>query len=154
MIPSMDILKGICVDYLGFLANLFPFGRSSEENRVVENRGMEDILSPEFTDETPKGRFLGCLWWRYRRRKHNAWKHRLVYPESLPVEDVLLPITDQTFAYDAFLIERGQVTVTTLSDKQEICLLSAGGSLWPMGPCQTPLPLCLPGTLVRHHQSL
>ena len=78
MTPFYQVLNGICVNYLGFAADIFPNGRSAMETRVVE-----DIFSPEFTDENPKGRFFGSLWWRYRRWKHNDWKHRLVYPESM-----------------------------------------------------------------------
>ena len=78
MRPFMDVLDGICVDYLGFPAILFPSGRSDEESRVVE-----DLFAPEFSDKNPKGHFFGSLLWRYRRWKHNDWKHRLVYPESL-----------------------------------------------------------------------
>lgn len=78
MTPFYQVLNGICVNYLGFAADIFPNGRSAMETRVVE-----DIFSPEFTDVNPKGRFLGSLWWRYRRWKHNDWKHRLVYPESM-----------------------------------------------------------------------
>ena len=78
MTPFYQVLNGICVNYLGFAANILPNGRSAMETRVVE-----DIFSPEFTDENPQGRFFGSLWWRYRRWKHNDWKHRLVYPGSM-----------------------------------------------------------------------
>lgn len=78
MRPFMDVLNGICVNCLGFAADIFPGGRSAVEARVVE-----DIFLPEFADKNPKGHFFGSLWWRYRRWKHNAWKHRLVYPESM-----------------------------------------------------------------------
>ena len=78
MRPFMDVLNGICVNYLGFAGDIFPSGRSAVEERVVD-----DIFLPEFADKNPKGHFFGSLWWRYRRWKHNAWKHRLVYPESM-----------------------------------------------------------------------
>lgn len=74
----MAVLNGICVDYLGFPACLFPSVRSNAESRVVA-----DLFDPEFADQNPKGLFFASLWWRYRRWKHNAWKHRLVYPESM-----------------------------------------------------------------------
>lgn len=77
MRPFMDILNGICVDYLGFPAALFPSRYSDAESRV-----MEDLFDPEFAVKNPKNHFVGSLWWRFRRWKHNAWKHRLVYPES------------------------------------------------------------------------
>lgn len=78
MRPFMDVLNGICVNWLGFPADCFPSGRSDSESRVVQ-----DIFAPEFNDKNPQGHFFGSLWWRYRRWKHNAWKHRLVYPESM-----------------------------------------------------------------------
>ena len=78
MRPFMNVLNGICVNWLGFSTDFFPTGRSDAESRVVE-----DIFNPEFTDENPQGRFFGSLLWRYRRWRHNAWKHRLVYPESM-----------------------------------------------------------------------
>lgn len=77
MTPFYQILNGICVDYLGFPANLFPAGRHLEEKRV-----MEDILSPEFLEASPDGLFAQWLW-RYRRWAQGAWKHCLVYPESM-----------------------------------------------------------------------
>ena len=78
MRPFMNVLNGICVNWLGFSTGFFPTGRSNAESRIVE-----DIFNPEFTDKNPQGRFFGSLWWRYRRWQHNAWKHRLVYPESM-----------------------------------------------------------------------
>lgn len=78
MRPFMDVINGICVNWLGFPAGCFPAGRSDVEFRV-----LEDIFAPEFTDKNPQGHFFGSLWWRYRRWKHNEWKHRLVYPESM-----------------------------------------------------------------------
>lgn len=77
MTPIFRILNGICVDYLGFPADLFPDGRHPEEARV-----MEDLFSPEFSESCPSG-LLRELFWRFRRWRRGAWKHRLVYPESL-----------------------------------------------------------------------
>lgn len=77
MTPIFRILNGICVDYLGFAAELFPADRHPEEKRV-----LEDIFSPEFSDNCPSG-ILRELMWRFQRWKHGAWKHRLVYPESM-----------------------------------------------------------------------
>ena len=45
-------------------------------------------------------------------------------PEALPTQDGLLPITDRTFAHDAFIIERGQVATAILFDKQGRKVLS------------------------------
>lgn len=51
-------------------------------------------------------------------------RHPFETPESLPTQDGLLPITDRTFAHDAFIIERGQVATTILFDKQGRKVLS------------------------------
>lgn len=77
MTPIFQILNGICVDYLGFSATLFPAGRHSAETRV-----MEDLFCPEFSAPCPS-LILTQLIWRYRRWLRGAWKHKLVYPESM-----------------------------------------------------------------------
>lgn len=77
MTPIYRILNGICVDYLGFPAEVFPSGRNASEQRV-----LADVLSPEFSDPCPS--FLLSQWlWRYRRWRRGAWKQKLVYPESM-----------------------------------------------------------------------
>ncbi len=77
------ILNGICVDYLGFSPDLFPVARNPLEERV-----LEDILSPEFSDTCPN--FILSQWfWRLRRWLHGIWKQNLVYPEP-PARTFLL----------------------------------------------------------------
>ena len=71
------VLNGICVDYLGFSASVFPAERDASEQRV-----LEDVLCPEFSDPCPS--FILAQWlWRIRRWRHRTWKQKLVYPESL-----------------------------------------------------------------------
>ena len=77
MMPFYRILNGICVDYLGFDPAVFPAGGHAQEDRVMEN-----LLCPEFTDPCPS--FILSQWlWRYRRWRRGAWKQKLVYPESM-----------------------------------------------------------------------
>lgn len=77
MLAYYRIMNGICVDYLGFSETMFPAGRHSEEDRV-----MEDVFCPEFNDPCPSG-LPAQLLWRYRRWRRGEWKHKLVYPETM-----------------------------------------------------------------------
>ncbi|MBR4228307.1 MAG: nucleotidyltransferase family protein [Bacteroidales bacterium] len=71
------VLNGICVDYLGFSTSAFPAERDASEQRV-----LEDVLCPEFSDPCPS--FILAQWlWRIRRWRHRTWKQKLVYPEPL-----------------------------------------------------------------------
>ena len=71
------VINGICVDYLGFSSTVFPTGRDASEQRV-----LEDMLCPEFSDPCPSF-FLAQWLWRLRRWLRRAWKQKLVYPEPL-----------------------------------------------------------------------
>lgn len=77
MMPFYQILNGICVDYWGFSAAAFPAGRHELDERV-----MDDVLCPEFSDPCPQT-FLSQWLWRYRRWRRGAWRQKLVYPESI-----------------------------------------------------------------------
>lgn len=72
-------INAICIEDLGFDPTLFPAGRP---DAALKRRVLADILSKEF-DEAPPRSFFGSLAWRYRRWRANAWKHRIVYDESL-----------------------------------------------------------------------
>lgn len=74
-----NIFNAICVEDLGFSASLFPELRFSP---MLKDRVLAEILSPEFTGETPSA-FFPRIAFRYRRWRANAWKHRLCYRESL-----------------------------------------------------------------------
>ena len=74
-----NIFNAICVEDLGFAASLFPELRFSP---VLKDRVLAEILSPEFSGETPS-KFFPRIAFKFRRWRANAWKHRLCYRESL-----------------------------------------------------------------------
>lgn len=69
--------NAICVDDLGFDANLIPTASHPLKERV-----LADIFSPEFPQEMPK-RLIPRVIWKFRRWKANGWKHQLCYKESM-----------------------------------------------------------------------
>lgn len=79
MMQFYMILNAICVEDLGFDRRLFPIGNS---DAALKGRVLDDILSPEFTGESPQNVFRRSLF-KYRRWRANAWKHRLCYKESM-----------------------------------------------------------------------
>ncbi len=78
MMDFYNCINAICVDDLGFSAELFPNVQflPSQKERV-----LNDILSPEFQGEEPQKLFARMVF-KYHRWQANAWKHRLCYPES------------------------------------------------------------------------
>ena len=73
-------INAICVDYLGFSESSFP---QIEREAALERRIMEDILSPEFGEEKPKGNTLQVICFKIRRFFANRWKRELVYREGI-----------------------------------------------------------------------
>jgi len=71
------IINRICVDDLGFDLNL-----DIDCDMMLKERVLNEVLSPEFTDETPSS-FLPRLAFKYKRWRANEWKHRLCYNESM-----------------------------------------------------------------------
>lgn len=79
MMPFVNSLNAICIDYLGLDAGFFPrFAHDAE----LEERVLNDILTPEFSVEQPSG-LLPVVWFKTRRWWANRWKHRMVYDEGL-----------------------------------------------------------------------
>ena len=79
MIQMFHIFNAICVEDLGFGANLFP---SIQFNPFIKERVLNDILNPEFDEQKPDG-ILKRILFRFRRWRSNGWKHKLCYNESL-----------------------------------------------------------------------
>lgn len=92
-----ECLCAICVDDLGFEAGVFPSIqvdldmkervvddglRRGEVDSALKTRVLNDILRPEFQGSEPRG-LLRRVWFKFRRWRANAWKHRLCYRESL-----------------------------------------------------------------------
>ena len=71
------IINRICVDDLGFDFNL-----DIDCDMMLKERVLNEVLSPEFTDEAPSS-FLPRLAFKYKRWRANEWKHRLCYNESM-----------------------------------------------------------------------
>lgn len=74
-----DCINQICTKDLGFDFDGFPQG---DTNEYMRKRVLEDILKTTNNDDEPDG-FISRLWFKYRRRKTNEWKHTLCYKESL-----------------------------------------------------------------------
>lgn len=72
------IFNAICVQDLGFSAELFPGG---EFNEKLKERVLQEILAPEIPNEKPK-QFIKRVMWKFRRWRANGWKHKLCYNDS------------------------------------------------------------------------
>lgn len=73
-------INAICVDYLRFSESTFPH---IERDTVLEERIFNDILSPEFDEEKPKGSTLHVICFKTRRFFANRWKRELVFREGI-----------------------------------------------------------------------
>ena len=73
-------INAICVDYLGFSESSFP---QIEREEALEVRIINDILSPEFSEEKPKGNTFQVICFKTRRFFANRWKRELVYREGI-----------------------------------------------------------------------
>ena len=78
MMEMFNIFNAICVDDLGFDANIF---RSVQFNPDLKERVLEDILYPAYVTAEPK-HLLPRLIYKYKRWQGNGWKQRLCYPDS------------------------------------------------------------------------
>ena len=74
-----NILNAICDEDLGFDAKIFP---QVQFNPVLKDKVLNEILSPEFSNQTPHG-LLKRIPFKLMRWRGNAWKHELCYKESL-----------------------------------------------------------------------
>lgn len=74
-------INSVCVDYLGFKNNYFP---NLSDNRALVNRVLEDILSPEFSDEKPCGNYkINIILFKIKRFFANSCKRKLIYKEGM-----------------------------------------------------------------------
>lgn len=71
-------LNAICVEDLGVDASIFP---ESHFDSALKDRVLNDILSPEFSGDTPSNVFRRIPF-KYRRWQANAWKQDLCYGDS------------------------------------------------------------------------
>ena len=73
-----DVFNAICVDDLGFDVNIF---NQVQFEPHLKQRVLNDILSPEFSEEEPK-RLVPRVVFKFRRWKANGWKQDLCYKGS------------------------------------------------------------------------
>lgn len=78
--PVFQLINAICVDYLGFSESSFP---QIERVEALEERIINDILSPEFSEEKLKGNTFQVICFKTRRFFANRWKRELVYLEGI-----------------------------------------------------------------------
>lgn len=71
-------LNAICVEDLGFNVSVFP---SFQFDAALKERVLNDILSPEFSGETP-ARIWKRIPFKYRRWQANAWKQDFCYGDN------------------------------------------------------------------------
>lgn len=71
-------INDICVGQLGFSERKFRTGGEA----ALTQRVFNDILTPEFDEESPKG-VLPYIQSRSRRWWANRWKHEIVYKEGM-----------------------------------------------------------------------
>lgn len=73
-----NIINAICVDDLGFVADIFPEVRFIPE---LKEKVLVDILDPAYGAAEPAS-FFPRIIYKYRRWQGNAWKQKLCYSES------------------------------------------------------------------------
>ena len=79
LIEFFNCINAICVEDLGFVPSIFPYVQFSP---FLKNRIFNEIMSPEYSLEEPKG-LLRRIVYKYRRWKAGEWKHKLCYNESM-----------------------------------------------------------------------
>ena len=73
-----NLINTICVDDLGFVADIFPEVRFIPE---LKEKVLVDILDPAYGAAEPAS-FFPRIIYKYRRWQGNAWKQKLCYSES------------------------------------------------------------------------
>ena len=79
MTEFFNTINAICVEDLGFESIIFPY---VQFNPLLKEKVLSDILEPKFAREEP-GSLIPRLFYKYRRWKGNAWKHKICYNESV-----------------------------------------------------------------------
>lgn len=78
MMEFFNLINAICVEDLGFGADIFP---SVQFLPSLKDRVLNDILDPAYGTAEPKG-FFARVVYKYRRWQGNAWKQEMCYGES------------------------------------------------------------------------
>ncbi len=86
MLEFFNCTNAICVEDLGFDADIFPSevrDMMEDVEKRLKNRVLTDIISPEFSEEIPQGAgFFKRIAYKYRRWQANAWKQKLCYSDN------------------------------------------------------------------------
>lgn len=72
------LINAICVENLGFHADIFP---SMQTVPALKESVLDDILDPKYAAAEPQG-FMNRMIYKYKRWQGNAWKQKLCYSES------------------------------------------------------------------------
>lgn len=81
MLDFFNCLNTICVEDLGFDAELFR-SRLPKVDNDLKQRMLQDMITPEFSEEEPRGNVIKRVAFKYRRWQANAWKQRLCYSDN------------------------------------------------------------------------
>lgn len=76
----LDVMNVLAADICGMELALMP---ATQRNALLEQRVLNDILSPEFAEQKPSSGVLRIVGFKLRRWWANRWKHRMVYRDSL-----------------------------------------------------------------------
>ena len=79
MMPAFNIFNAICIEDFGFDASLFP---SAKVDSALKERVLREIFEPEVLGKLPTNLF-SRVFFKLRRWRANAWKHRLCYNDSM-----------------------------------------------------------------------
>lgn len=76
----LDAINGLAID----LCDIEPASLPATTRRTaLEERILNDILTPEFNIAQPKSGVMRIIWYKLRRWWANRWKHRIVYRDGL-----------------------------------------------------------------------
>lgn len=105
MLEFFNCLNAICVEDLEFDTGLFAGANEAlnaercskisqrgssatggplkaSVDRELKERVLRDMITPEFSEEEPRGNVFKRVAFKYRRWQANAWKQRLCYPDN------------------------------------------------------------------------
>lgn len=76
----LDVMNMLAAQLCDIELSLMP---DTTRNTALEERVLNDILHPEFSEKQPSKGLVRILAYKLRRWWRNRWKHRLVYREGL-----------------------------------------------------------------------
>lgn len=76
----LDAMNGLAIELCDIEASNLP---DTTRRIDLEERILNDILTPEFTLPQPQSGTIRIVWYKLRRWWANRWKHKIVYSDSL-----------------------------------------------------------------------